>query len=211
MEKHPFRKVGERLKKLREGLSQEAFAVEVLGIQRTQYNRYEKGKIKPPREVLEKLATFGNVTIDWILFGIETDHLVSGIKKYLKDEVRTYLQSTSNFQKILRSCEEIAISDDEITVAKALNYIPKKCSTIVLEFILIVVEMYPESFKDQHYNKDELLKEITRILKKKELDVDSDLEAMMFATNVLRNLTSSDEDLDDLVEKIISEKEGKKK
>jgi len=57
-----------QLKQLRKPLTQVEFA-KILGLKHQQYNRYEKGHYKPPLEILEKISTYGKVSIDWILLG----------------------------------------------------------------------------------------------------------------------------------------------
>jgi len=50
------------------GLSKAAFA-ESLGISRSHNYHLERGAQKPPREVLEKLATVYNVNLNWLIHG----------------------------------------------------------------------------------------------------------------------------------------------
>jgi phage repressor protein C with HTH and peptisase S24 domain len=50
------------------GLSKTAFA-ESLGISRSHNYHLEKGTQKPPREVLERLATVYNVNLNWLIHG----------------------------------------------------------------------------------------------------------------------------------------------
>lgn len=68
MKNFPFKGIGDRLKKIRGDLSQVKFA-KSLDIKQQQYNRYEKGHNKPPLEILEKISTSRNLSIDWILTG----------------------------------------------------------------------------------------------------------------------------------------------
>jgi SOS-response transcriptional repressor LexA len=50
------------------GLSKSAFA-ESIGISRSHSYHLEKGTQKPPREVLERLATVYNVNLNWLIYG----------------------------------------------------------------------------------------------------------------------------------------------
>ena len=66
-------KYGDRLKRLRESkkLSQQQLA-DKLNINRSTYARYELNKTQPDYETLQKLAEFYNVSIDYILTGVDT-------------------------------------------------------------------------------------------------------------------------------------------
>ena len=66
-------KYGDRLKRLRENkkLSQQQLA-DKLNINRSTYARYELNKTQPDYETLQKLAEFYNVSIDYILTGVDT-------------------------------------------------------------------------------------------------------------------------------------------
>lgn len=60
--------LGDRLKKLRskKGINQEHVAID-LGISRARYSHYENNHVEPDAEMLRKLATYYNVTIDYLL------------------------------------------------------------------------------------------------------------------------------------------------
>jgi len=51
-------------------LSQEEFGNQLGGLQKSTVSRYEKGRI-PDEETLNKIALFGNVTMEWLLKGDE--------------------------------------------------------------------------------------------------------------------------------------------
>lgn len=60
--------LGVRLKELRrkKGINQEHVAID-LGISRARYSHYENNHVEPDAEMLRKLATYYNVTIDYLL------------------------------------------------------------------------------------------------------------------------------------------------
>lgn len=60
--------LGDRLKDLRrkKGINQEHVAID-LGISRARYSHYENNHVEPDAEMLRKLATYYNVTIDYLL------------------------------------------------------------------------------------------------------------------------------------------------
>jgi transcriptional regulator with XRE-family HTH domain len=60
------------------GLSKTAFA-ESIGISRSHNYHLEKGTQKPPREVLERLASVHNVNLNWLIHGQGQSGLDSNI------------------------------------------------------------------------------------------------------------------------------------
>lgn len=64
--------IGERIKHLREvrGLTQQDLAA-LTGLQRGNISHYERNKVKPSAEAIVQLATFFNVSSDWLLTGRE--------------------------------------------------------------------------------------------------------------------------------------------
>jgi transcriptional regulator with XRE-family HTH domain len=69
-----FLGLSERIRKVRGRLSQEEFGCQIGGLQKSTVSRYEKGRI-PDEETLNKIATFGNVTMEWLLKGDERQTL----------------------------------------------------------------------------------------------------------------------------------------
>ncbi len=67
-------RLGERLRTLRmqKGVSQRAFTKQI-GINYTQYNRYENGETIPSAESLSKLAEALDVSVDYLLEGKRED------------------------------------------------------------------------------------------------------------------------------------------
>jgi len=65
---YPYKEIGRRLKALRGDLSQGEFARGV-GVVQQQYGRYEKGRRRPPIDILARVATKTGASIDWILTG----------------------------------------------------------------------------------------------------------------------------------------------
>jgi transcriptional regulator with XRE-family HTH domain len=63
-----FKDVGERLKILREPITQPDFARRI-GVSLTAYQNYESGKRIPKGDVLRKIASKFETTVDWILYG----------------------------------------------------------------------------------------------------------------------------------------------
>ena len=61
-----------RIRKVRGRLSQEEFGIELGGLQKSTISRYEKGRI-PDAETLRIIANYGNVTVEWLLKGDESE------------------------------------------------------------------------------------------------------------------------------------------
>jgi transcriptional regulator with XRE-family HTH domain len=68
--------IGERIKRFRSytlNMNQRQFA-EALGIQPSTLSGYEKGNIVPSTDVLLKIASTYNISLDW-LFGLSNDSI----------------------------------------------------------------------------------------------------------------------------------------
>lgn len=75
--------IGKRLKQLRGDKSQEEVAKQI-GISRARLSHYETGRSEPDTEIIQKLATYYNVSTDYLL-GNETSTLIDEIEKEEKD------------------------------------------------------------------------------------------------------------------------------
>jgi len=73
--------LSERLKSLRmqKGLSQRAFTKSI-GLNYTQYNRYENGETVPSAESLSKLADALDVSVDYLLEGKTEDAAIANLE-----------------------------------------------------------------------------------------------------------------------------------
>lgn len=78
-----------RLKQLRmqKGFSQKTFSKSI-GMNYTQYNRYEKGETLPSTESLAKLADALEVSVDYLLEGQEEDAAIANLED--KDLLRLF-------------------------------------------------------------------------------------------------------------------------
>jgi transcriptional regulator with XRE-family HTH domain len=63
-----FKEIGDRLRTLREPITQPDFANSI-GVSLTAYQNYESGKRIPRGDVLRKIASKYQTTVDWILYG----------------------------------------------------------------------------------------------------------------------------------------------
>ncbi|MGG3965007.1 helix-turn-helix domain-containing protein [Heyndrickxia faecalis] len=81
---------GDRLKRLRDkrNLSQQQLA-DALNINRSTYARYELGQTQPDFETLEKIASFFDVSIDYLIKGEDTTNnsLKSNLPKHENDSL----------------------------------------------------------------------------------------------------------------------------
>ena len=63
------KQVGQRIRKVRGGVTQTAFARSI-GVRKQNYiSRYEHGRIPGP-DLLVRIAKFGKTSVDWLLTGI---------------------------------------------------------------------------------------------------------------------------------------------
>lgn len=108
----------QRLKDLRKnkGLYQKDVA-SYLGIERTTYVKWETGKSQPDPLMLKKLATFFNVSVDYIL-GLTDTKSVSGSKPNDEDERLTefkalYEELSEEQRKLIISQMKWLLNDQE--------------------------------------------------------------------------------------------------
>jgi transcriptional regulator with XRE-family HTH domain len=67
--------LGDKLKKLRGNRTQEDVA-KLIGISRARYSHYENGRSEPDTDTLQKLATFYDVSLDYLLLDAPKDFKV---------------------------------------------------------------------------------------------------------------------------------------
>jgi transcriptional regulator with XRE-family HTH domain len=105
--------LGERLKLLRTGNSQQAIA-EKFGIPQTTWSNYEKGKNQPDFAFIDKVCLEFRVSADWLLFGRgprEPDNYGHGASvnaeanTVLVDQLETRIATLTNEQAIRRQAE----------------------------------------------------------------------------------------------------------
>lgn len=78
---------------------------EYLGIRRSTYGEYERGKIVPPYDKIEKLANYFNVSVDWIVGNTnfktyDEKYDVKGLPDISQD-LKLILEDLQNQQKAL--------------------------------------------------------------------------------------------------------------
>lgn len=79
---------------------------DVLGVRRSTYGEYERGKITPPYDKIERLATYYSVSVDWLVGNTnfkthEEKFGVSGSLPDISNEMRLILDQLQNDQKAL--------------------------------------------------------------------------------------------------------------
>lgn len=125
---HPYKEIGARLKTLRGDLSQAELATR-LSIKQQQYNRYETGKVKPPLDIVQKIAELERVSVDWILTGKRGE--IDGVG---------LIENLSEMMEMLKELEAIpktSISDEELAIIKCLRLLSQlDCVDILAEIAL---------------------------------------------------------------------------
>lgn len=112
----PYKEIGNKIKLLRGGQTQEQFAA-LLGISLRAYQRYEHGERLPPFKTISKISNLCDVSMDWISAGSNDKEIkqngydfVGAINKleYLFDHVSFEL--IDFFEKILNFATNVARS-----------------------------------------------------------------------------------------------------
>jgi|GEM_PF-713580 transcriptional regulator with XRE-family HTH domain len=78
-----FPGLADRIKEVRGPLSQEKFG-QLLGISKAQVSKYESGKAFPLSETIDKIASLGNKTREWLLWGAMRGELQEGSEDFGK-------------------------------------------------------------------------------------------------------------------------------
>jgi len=79
-----FPGISARIRQIRGKLKKAEFA-DILGIPRPNLSKYESGR-KPPADVLQKIADYGEVTVKWLLTGKEEDKEERNLVQPLRTE-----------------------------------------------------------------------------------------------------------------------------
>ena len=78
-----FPGLADRIREMRGRLSQEIYG-ELLGISKAQVSKYESQKAFPPAATLDKIASLGNKTREWLLWGAMRGELQEGGEDFKK-------------------------------------------------------------------------------------------------------------------------------
>lgn len=91
--------LGDRLKELRrrKGLNQKHVATDI-GISRARYSHYENNHVEPDTDMLKKLATYYNVTVDYLL-GHEIKDINDMTEEEIDDEIKEIMKEVNIWYK----------------------------------------------------------------------------------------------------------------
>ena len=106
--------VGARLKRIRGDLTQKEFA-DILKVKQNYISRYEKGRLPRP-DLLLKIARYGNVSVDWILWGGKR---VEPTRKIIQDRIDRYGEDPLDLE-IIKLLKRVK-TEDKRTVIKILR------------------------------------------------------------------------------------------
>ncbi|MGB9661248.1 MAG: helix-turn-helix domain-containing protein [Moorellaceae bacterium] len=103
----------ERLRKLREqaGLTQEELA-KLLGVERSTISRYESGNRDPSSEMLDRLAKFFNVSVDYLLGRTDDPRTIEQINEEAQKKIEEALEGDEellSFWQELRQREDLQL------------------------------------------------------------------------------------------------------
>lgn len=89
-----YKTIGLRIKQIRtqRNESQTEFGKNIGNVDRALISKWELGKNKPNKERLERIADLGNVSVEWLLNGVDS-HDISNIELYdfLSDKLEKYI------------------------------------------------------------------------------------------------------------------------
>ena len=144
VETKKYLQVGERLKELRENLSQEEFAKKI-GVSFRTYQRYEVGERIPHPHVLSKIAGLFGTTIDWILTGnlnIEKAIILERAKEshYLEDLVERLEGITARIVKLKFAEAKENATEEELEKISKMVEDEKKFLDLVRKLIADNIE-----------------------------------------------------------------------
>ncbi len=78
-----FPGLADRIREMRGHLSQAKYG-ELLGISKAQVSKYESRKAFPPAATIDKIASIGNKTREWLLWGAMKGELQEGVEDFKK-------------------------------------------------------------------------------------------------------------------------------
>jgi transcriptional regulator with XRE-family HTH domain len=78
-----FPGLAERIKEVRGNLTQDKFG-KLLGISKAQVSKYESRKAFPPVATIDKIASMGNKTREWLLWGTMRGELQEKVEDFIK-------------------------------------------------------------------------------------------------------------------------------
>ncbi|MEI6125195.1 MAG: helix-turn-helix domain-containing protein [Pseudomonadota bacterium] len=165
--------IGERLKKMRGEMSQASFA-KMLGVKAPQYNRYETGKIKPPRKLLEQISEVKKISIDWILTG---ESIYNGLEERILE-----------LENMLSKCAEAgaipkdSISNEEWAILKCLRILPDTFTNKILSIIVDQIKNLPNLYVSSFDIKKELLELKGIIFDRRPFNQGKDYEKMLLGS-----------------------------
>ena len=132
--------LGERLKQLRTGISQQAIA-ERFGIPQTTWSNYEKGKNEPDFAFIDKVCLEFKVHSDWLLFGRgprESDDFADG--------ERAHGEPNAVFVERLEA--RIAALIDEQAMRRQAEFEYRKITEELIQTQRMLIEIQQEKIAD---------------------------------------------------------------
>lgn len=103
--------IGERLIKLR-GNKTQKYVAEKLGISRARYSHYENNHVQPDYELLQKIADYYNVSVDYLL-GRTDKEFNPNEKKFLSELSSIPIDELIEKYPLVFKGEKLELSDED--------------------------------------------------------------------------------------------------
>ena len=121
--------IGERIKKIRRGLKQSAFA-KIIGVNQNTVSRWERGQVLSDEATLKKIADYGGVTVQWLLHGEEP-----AAAKY---SIRTREHAPEEYSAALTDIETALLTEVvdvvlQVIAARRLKFTPAQTARLIVK------------------------------------------------------------------------------
>ena len=121
--------IGQRIKILRGGLSQGAFA-KMFGVNQNTVSRWEYGQVLSDEDTLKKIADFGEVTVEWLLRGEEPPNV--------KYSIRTREHAPEEYSAALTDIETALLTEvvtvvHQVIAARRLKFTPAQTARLIVK------------------------------------------------------------------------------
>ena len=129
IEKRLFIGLPARIKKIRGELTQSEFG-EIVGVTQGSINKYENNINLPGEDVLEKIAIYGGVTVQWLLHGEEP-----AAAKY---SIRTREHAPEQYSAALTDIETALLTEVvdvvlQVIAARRLKFTPAQTARLIVK------------------------------------------------------------------------------
>ncbi|MCD5088516.1 helix-turn-helix domain-containing protein [Enterococcus hirae] len=195
--------VGKRIKYIREtlGMTLDAFGKAIGGAPKSTISTWESGRNLPNKKNMEKIATIGNTTIDWIKWGnleeyivkfLESKGYVSYISTFQETPHNIYLQLVENYSKQYKLDKDYELLDRFILSLFKKDYLPK-----FHNYVTKLVEKNLAQFLNNNHSitnqtfENKFFSNLSELLLKENIKYGDDKEIINIATELLEKMDAA--------------------